>query len=180
MPRGRLLVALFLAAGLGGCGNEPGVYDLPLHEAFTRLATNKLEDFKFKRQCGILVHLSPEPIEDESITWRVFSSGEEVLKFTARLTAISGKKTKVAVEIAKDADGSDAYDGKDDYPRPAFKQPLRPALEEAVAAALEGRPLDESKLIDIPGDNRVCNVQRAGLEAGHRFTIHDEPGTWAR
>jgi hypothetical protein len=176
----RLLAVMIIALGLGGCGNEPGVYDLPLHEAFTRLATNKLEDFSFKHQCGILIHLSPEPIEDESVRWGVFSSGEEVLNFTARLTAVGEKKTRVAVEISKDADGSEAYDGKDDYPRPALKQPLRPALEEAVASALEGRPFDESKLTDVPGDNRVCNIQRAGLEAGHRFTIHDEPGTWAR
>lgn len=180
MRFGHGFAVMFVASSLAGCGNEPGVYDLPLHEAFTRLATNKLEDFSFKRQCGILVHLSPEPIQDESITWRVFSSDEEVLSFTARLTAIGDKKTKVSLDIAKDADGTQAYDGKDFYPRPALKQPLRPALEEAVAAALEGRQFDESRLADIPGDNSVCNVQRAGLEAGHRFTIHDEPGTWSR
>src|SRR5438445_3281944 len=103
MRIGRPFAVMFVVLGLAGCGNEPGVYDLPLHEAFTRLATNKFEDFSFKRQCGILVHLSPEPIQDESITWRVFSSDEEVLTFTARLTAIGDRKAKVSLDIVKDA-----------------------------------------------------------------------------
>ena len=179
MLGGRRLVAIVLAANVSGCGPEAGVYDIPLHEAYERLAHETFDEFKLARQCGILIHISPEPIQDESVTWRVFSSDEEQLSFPARLTAVSDKQTKVIVEVSKDPDGSDAYDGKDDYPRPAFRQPLKPAVEEAIAAKLEGRKFDIEKVSQIPADNSVCNVQRAGLEeTGRPFNIHDKAGEW--
>ena len=181
MLSGRVAALLAVSAALGGCGRDPQVFDLPLHDAFAKLADNRLEDFSLKRQCGILIHLTPDAVPDESVTWRVYSSGEKVASFTARLTRVSASKTRVVVDVAKDADGSDAYDGKDDYPRPAFQQPLRPAVQEAIAAVLENRPFDEARLNDIPGDNRVCEIQRAGLESGAvRFTIDDEPGSAAQ
>jgi len=175
----RLLCVALVASALSGCGNGPGTYDLPLHEAYERLATQTFEDFKMARQCGTLVYIQPEPILDESVTWLVTSGGEEQTTFTARLSAVGDKKTKVTVEISKDPDGSDKYDGKDFYPHPAFKQPLKPAVEEAIAAVLEGRPLDTQKLADLQGDNSVCNVQRGGLEStGRAFSVHDKAGEW--
>lgn len=177
----RVAALLAVGAALGGCSRDPQVFDLPLHDAFQKLAETKLEDFSLKRQCGILIHLSPDAVQDESVTWHVMSSGEEVASFTAKLSAVSAGKTRIVVDVSKDSDGSDAYDGKDYYPRPAFQQPLRPAAQEAIAAVLENRSFDESKLTDVPGDNRVCGIQRAGLESGaFRFSIHDEPGSSSR
>ena len=86
---GRRLLAGLVTLVLAGCRNPPDVYDVPLHEAFERLAHNTLDDFRFHRQCGILVHISPEPIQDESVTWRVFSSDEEQVSFTAKLSQVS-------------------------------------------------------------------------------------------
>ena len=175
----RLLCVALMASALSGCGSGPGTYDLPLHEAFERLANQTFDDFKMARQCGTLIYIQPQPIPDESVTWLVTSGGEQQATFTARLSAVGDKKTKVIVEVSKDPDGSDAYDGKDDYPRPAFKQPLKPAVEEAIAAGLEGRPFDPQKLADLQGDNSVCNVQRAGLEStGRAFSVHDKAGEW--
>ena len=166
---------------LAGCtpASEPGVYDIALHEAYTRLAQNKLEDFKFKRQCGILIHFRPESILDKSVTWRVYSSGPEMLVFTANLTSVGERSTRVDVSISKEPDGSEAYDGTDVYPRPALIQPVRPAVEEAIAAVLEEREFDAQR-VPRSGDNSVCQVQRAGLEHGHRFSVDDESGTWDR
>ena len=105
------------------------MYPLALHDVFLKLAENKLEDFKFKRQCGILIHFRPEAIADKSITWRVYSSGREMLSFTANLTPVDETSTKVEVEVSKDPDGTEAYAGGDFYKRPALLQQLLPAPE---------------------------------------------------
>lgn len=179
MSTARLAAIAAMAALASGCGRAPGVYDLTVHDAYARLAQNALEDFVFKRQCGILVHLVPEGVPDQQVTWRVYSSGEELLDFTARLSPVGGKQTRVAIDIAKDADGTEAYNGNKFYPHPAFHQPLRPALEAAIGAILDGKPFD---VMEVPrgGDNEsVCNVQRAGLEeTGRAFNINDKPGEW--
>ena len=163
-----------MAACLSACGPAPGVYDVGLHEAYTRLADNKLEDFKFARQCGILIHLVPTSVPDQHVTWRVFSSGVALLDFTVRLTAVDEDSTKVDIEVSKDPDGNEAYSGGVFYPRPAFHQPLRPAVEEAIASALQDRPFDIGRVPAAAEPDSVCNVQRAGLESGRVFTVNDD------
>ena len=169
----RLVAVLLLAACAAGCSREPGVYPVALHDAFQKLAENKLEDFKFKRQCGILIHFRPDSILDKSVTWRVYSSGTELFSFTANLTPVGDSKTKVSVEVSKDPDGTDVYAGTDFYPRPALMQPLKPAVEEAIAADLEGRAFDPQRVPKPPEKDSVCLIQRGGLEHGHGFSVED-------
>lgn len=176
MLKTRVVAVLLAAAVLPSCGG-PGVYDLSQQEAYSRLVDNKLEDFAFSQQCGILIHLMPQGNPYQSVTWTVYSTGANMVSFTAHLTPKGEHKTKVDIEVSKDPDGTEAYSGHNDYPRPAFRQPLRPAVEEAVAAALEGRKFDPSHFERTNEGNSVCNVQRAGLESGRRFSVNDEPGT---
>ena len=178
MSGARWALSIAAFAALCGCApaREPGVYDLELHEAYSRLAENRLEDFRFKRQCGILIHFVPETILDKSVTWRVYSSGRELLSFTANLAAEGERKTRVGIHISKDADGDELYSGKRTYQRPALRQPLRPAVEEAIGAVLEGRPFDVSR-VPRPTNDTICSLQRSRLEMGHRLSIDDEPGT---
>jgi hypothetical protein len=174
--RGRRLVAvLLMVAGLAGCsGSEPGVYPLAVHDVFQKLAENKLDDFKMKRQCGILIHFRPESIVDKSVTWRVYSSGRELLSFTANLTPVGQDKTKVDVEVSNDPDGTDAYAGGDFYPRPALLQPLKPAVAEAIAAELEGRAFDPQRVPKPAERDRVCQIQKARLQSsGKPFSVDD-------
>src|SRR5215212_5159439 len=116
MIRLNSLAALALAAALSGCGNGPGVYDLSVHDAYEKLYYSKLEDFAFDQQCGILIHLQPEGVPDQSVTWYVYSSGVAMLNFTAKLTPVGDKQTKVDIEISKDPDGTEAYSGGKTYP----------------------------------------------------------------
>jgi hypothetical protein len=111
---------------------------------------------------------------DRSVTWRVYSSGREMVNFTATLTPLGAGRTRAEVSIGRNASGREAYDGSLFYTRPAFNQPLRPAVEEQVAALLEGRSFDVSR---VPrGTDSVCDVQRAGLEEGsERFSVTDRP-----
>lgn len=113
------------------------------------------------------------------ITWRVTSGGREMLSFTALLTPVDAAHTRVDVAVSKDKDGKEAYGGQQFYPRPAVRQPVRPAIEEQVAALLEARAFDPEKAA-ASGDNQVCNVQRAGLEEGIAFRADDIPGMDSR
>jgi hypothetical protein len=168
-----LLAALLL---LAGCGNAPGVYDIPVHEAYQRLATNALKDLRANEQCGILIQFVPVGVPDQSVTWAVASEGDELFRFTANLLPV-GNKTKVQLEISRDPynpQDHEAYDGSQFYRRPAMESPARPRIQEAIAAILEGRPYDLGHVQDA-GRSDVCGVQRGKIESGHgAFSIHDD------
>ena len=52
-------------------------------------------------------------------------------------------------------------------------QPLKPAVEEAIAAELEGRDFDPQRVPKPPEKDSVCLIQRGGLEHGHGFSVED-------
>ena len=167
-------IILMLAAGsLAGCQQPrpPGVYDVSVADAYQRLAANALPDMVFSKQCGILIHVIPEGVPNQQVTWRVYSSDQEVVQFTAVLTPLGDKQTKVDITLPAAPDGGEVYDGSKFYTRPAFQQPLRPAVAEQVAAILEGRKFDVSRV--GPGTDRVCMIQRGGLETGEQFSVND-------
>jgi hypothetical protein len=164
----RMMAKRFLLAGAclaaAACGSEPGVYDLPRQEVYDRLASNPLDALKFRRACGILIHLLPSARNGDEIDWRVTHNGHTKVQFSIRLEELSPEQTRVSVSVdSKDADGSEAYDGDYFTPYPAFQQPLRPAIEEAIAATLEGREFDPSRAPHSRDDD-VCDVQRATLQ----------------
>lgn len=178
MTRCSSIVILMAVLGLAGCEKKParppGVYDITVAEAYQRLSADKLADMVFSKQCGILIHVEPEGVPNRYVTWRVRSSGQEVVWFRANLTPVSETQTKVDIEIPPDPTGGEVYDGQKFYRRPAFNQPLRPAVTEQVAAILEGRKFDVSHV--GPGTDTVCNTQRGGLESGMHFAVDDPPG----
>lgn len=177
------LAAAVIATGtlvLAGCKEErqPGVFDLGIEEVYRQLASNKLTDLVARRQCGILVHVQPVGYAGKQVNWRVTSSGQTVVEFFVALTPINDRQTKVEVRMPRASSGGEVYDGSQTYRRPAFNQPLRPAVEEQVAAILEGRAYDVKR---VPvGRDTVCNVQRGGLESGTVFRVDDKPGTARR
>lgn len=176
MDRRTFALLAIVGLTLANCKEErqPGVYDLSVAEVYRRLATSSLKDLVYRRQCGILIHVTPQGTPDKHITWRVRSSGRQVAEFTAILTPINDRQTKIEVRIPRDSNGNEAYDGSQFYTRPAFNQPLRPAVEEQIAALLEDRAYDVKRV--GPGKDRVCLVQRGGLESGRVFRVDDLPG----
>lgn len=173
----RFLIVFALSAALAGCGGpESGVYEINAHDAYQRLIGSELPELVMARQCGILIHPRAEGMVDRSVTWRVYSSGREMVNFTATLTPLDAGRTRVEISIGRNIHGQEAYDGNLFYTRPAFNQPLRPAVEEQVAALLEGRSFDVSR---VPrGTDSVCDVQRAGLEEGtEHFSVTDRPAS---
>jgi hypothetical protein len=165
---------------VSACNEAPkGHYPLTVQEARARLAANSFIEFRSDRQCGVLIHIVQSARSERSITWTVSSSGLSQLSFTAVLTPVDARYTKVDVTMVPELGGREPYDGTQFYPRPAVRQPVRPAIEEQVAAALETRPYDPKRLPQAKKDS-VCVVQRAGLESGFRFSVNDEPGEFSR
>jgi hypothetical protein len=181
---------------------SPGHYALNADKAYENLIKSELPDLILNRQCGILIHAKVEGQPGKSVTWRITSNyrtkpgTKEVVNFTATLTPVVQNRTKIDISISKEQNGREAYDGTQFYPRPAFRQPIRPAIEEQILALLEGRKYDPKKVDDnidefeltfgakrndaadiLRDANDICNIQRAGLEGGENiFSIDDLPG----
>lgn len=165
------LMAACLA--VGACSRPPLTYDLSPQEAYARLERADIAGFRFARQCGILIHLTAQKEPGAAITWHVTSSGRPVARFTVRLEPAAGG-TRAVIAIPAAPDGGEIYDGNKTYPRPALNQPLRPAIAELVEAAMARRAYDGTRL---GRTDRVCSIQRAGLESGIRFSVDDDPGS---
>jgi hypothetical protein len=157
----------------------PGQYKIGLHDAYERLASADFDDFKLERQCGIRIQIASEGVPDSSVTWRVTSSGRRMLSFTATLTPVDYKTTKVEIFIPRDAHDREAYDGTQQYPRPAVNQPVRPAIEEKIDSLLAGGPYDAKRMAAEYSGDSICTLQRNGREIGLCFTVNDKPGTSA-
>src|SRR5258708_32012267 len=164
-------------ATLSACSDPPGQYKLGLHDAYERLAKGDFNDFKIERHCGILINIASQLQPQRAVTWHVTSSGRRMLSFTAVLTPVNDKITKVEVSISHEANGRAAYDGTQGYPRPALNQPVRPAIEEKIASLLIGRPYEAMRMFKEYSSDSICSLQRHGLETGYCFTVDDKLGT---
>jgi hypothetical protein len=171
--------AFALLMGCGG-GLPAGTYEVPVEVAYQRLIAGDMDDFRIARQCGILIHFDVEKELNKQVRWIVRSSGMQVAQFTVRLIPVDAQTTRFEIDVPAAPEGGEIYDGTKFYPRPALHQPLRPAIQELIAARIEQRPYDPMGLPSTDSDS-VCDVQRAGLESGHYvWGVNDRPGMDAR
>lgn len=165
-----------LAGGLAiaGCSNapEPAGYPISVDEAYARLKASDLSDLLYHRRCGVPIKGASGGVPGKEVYWQVMSGGEERLRFTVTLTPVDAQHTKARVTIAAREHDGEGYDGSHHYKRPVLEQPIRPAVEEQVAAILESRDYDKERA--GRGDDSVCDVQRAGSESGSaRFSVNE-------
>lgn len=177
------MAATAILQGCGGEDKQVGLYALPLDDAFARLENADIDAFRRARQCGLLIRFEDEPSGQYGITWKVTSSGQPVARFTVTLAA-EEQGTRATITLPPGRSGGEIYDGNQHYTRPALHQPLRPAVQELVDAAMEGRDYDVSRLRGLltaeqKANDDICSLQRAGLEHGHRFAVDDSPGMTA-
>ena len=162
MPRisslitGITLCALLAACGGGGAGQ---VYPLAPDEAASRL--HNLDDTGFieARRCAVPIALSAQTLDPATIKWSISADGTEAAAFSLKIEPADNGATRVIIALPKDPAGGEIYDGNQHYEHPVVQQPLRPALEELVAAALEGRKFDPTKVKGGNADD-VCALQR--------------------
>ncbi len=175
--RSVVLASLVLTAP--GCSSKPPepAYDLPVHELYQRLQKADLDGFKLARQCGLLIHFGLHYVDDQEIGWRVTSSGREMVTFKIILTPDGPGRTRTRIEVSADPKGGEKYDGDYFEMHPALHQPLRPAVQELINAAVEKRPYNVWKIPEpINTNDDVCSVQRGSLEQGTPFHVDDKPG----
>ena len=181
-----MAVAFSLAVMLCACkpaavAPTPGFYALPLEVAMDRLRHADIEGFRNARQCGLLIHFHATETAGTAIAWDVESNGMPMLSFTVQL-ASSGTGTQSTIVVPPGRDGKgEEYDGKQSYPQPAVMQPLRPAVQELVDAAMEQRAYDWHRLpppLNIGPDNTegICSSEKQNLEAGGATYDVNDPG----
>jgi hypothetical protein len=178
-------VGIIILLAASSCALREHEYKLPITEVYQRLVASELQDMVKERICGVDVNIVVEgQPENSAVVWRVMSSGDEQLRFTARLTPISDNVTKVEIDIWNKKDGAAAYDGTKVYKRPVLEQPVRLGIEEQVDSILKGRPYAGSRkpyegppgtFGTPPITDSVCKVQAAGREEGvTKFTTRDD------
>ena len=172
-----LFRALPLALLLSACtAAVPEGYPVSQQVAFDRLVESELSGLIERRSCGVelSVDTDAQPANGK-IVWRV-RSGEKMLMLTAMLTPVGTDRTKIAVSAWNEEDGGNAYNGTKLYPRPLLNQPVRPNLDEQVAALMEGRPYDIYKVKGGVRNDGVCIMQKEGRKRGTKFAVDDIPG----
>jgi hypothetical protein len=163
--------ALALAACSSAESELPrGHYPVAKEDALQKLLAAPTLEFKLARHCGVLIHLIPRRSGDV-VRWSVYSSNRETFYFEAKVVSTSEKSSRVEIAVGpKEANGREAYDGTQDYYRPAMQQPIRPGIEEFIDSTMKNRPYVAEGL---PFKDGVCSVQRGGLESGTLFTVDD-------
>ncbi|MDE2302638.1 MAG: hypothetical protein KGK11_08780 [Sphingomonadales bacterium] len=152
---------LLAVALLAGCTTAPDddLFQLPLGDAFMRLQMADLAGFKAVESCGAPLSIATDPIAPDRIRWRLASGISDVATVTVQLTAEGDDATRVAIDIPPTAQQQPFVVRGIALPRPVVQQPLRPAVQELVAAALQQRPFDPSHLPQ--GGDDACAQQRA-------------------
>jgi hypothetical protein len=157
-----------------------GQYAIPYEEARARLEKADIVGFRNGRECGFLIHFIPTRPDAQSIGWLVTSNDRAILRFHVSLSPTeSGVQATIFVQAAPN--GGEMYDGEQSYDYPILMQPLRPALQELVDAAMEKRPFDWHRLPDPlsigPNDTLSnCVNSAASLQRGVPWSMNDPPG----
>lgn len=165
-----------LAGGLAvaGCSNAPAPAGHPItvDQAYERLKTADLTDFLYHQRCGVPIKAQTGGSPGREVYWQVLSGGEERLRFTIALTPVDAGRTQAVITQikAREHDG-EGYDGNGKYKRPVLDQPIRQAVDEQIAAALEGRAYDKERA--GRGRDGVCGIQRSGSTGSARYSVND-------
>jgi hypothetical protein len=168
------------ALAVAGCNQSQKTYPVSVAEGLARLDKADVIGFRNARQCGLLIHFEKLLPDGNSVTWRVRSKQQLVASFTVSLSQ-AGNGTQATIVVPKAADGGEIYDGKQHYSHPALMQPLRPAVQEMVDAAMEKRPFDWHRLPDPlnVGPNATltnCGMGQATLARGIPVELSDPEG----
>jgi hypothetical protein len=169
-----------VALAVAGCKPSQKTYPVSLAEGLARLDKADVIGFRNARQCGLLIHFKKSGPVDNSVTWQVQSKGHLVASFSVSLI-LTGNGTQATIVVPKAADGGEIYDGKQHYSHPALMQPLRPAVQELIDAAMEKRPFDWHRLpapINV-GPNETmtnCGMGQESLQRGIPVELSDPEG----
>ncbi len=169
-----------VALVVAGCKPSQKTYPVSLAEGLARLANADVIGFRNARQCGLLIHIDKLLPVDDLVTWQVRSKRRLVASFSVSLSQTENG-TQATIVVPKADDGGEIYDGKQHYSHPALMQPLRPAVQELIDAAMEQRPFDWHRLPDPlnagPNDSlNNCGMGQQSLARGIPVELNDPEG----
>ena len=168
------------ALAVAGCEPSQKTYPVSLAEGLARLDKADVIGFRNARQCGLLIHFLKLRPDGNLVAWQVRSKNQVVASFSVSLSQ-TGNGTQATIVVPKAADGGEIYDGKQHYSHPALMQPLRPAVQEMIDAAMEKRPFDWHRLpapINV-GPNETmtnCGMGQESLQRGIPVELSDPEG----
>jgi hypothetical protein len=176
------IASAFVGVALAVAGCKPSVktYPVSLAEGLARLDKADVIGFRNARQCGLLIHFLKLRPDGNVVGWQVRSKNQVVASFSVSLSQTENG-TQATIVVPKAADGGEIYDGKQHYSHPALMQPLHPAVEEMIDAAMEQRPFDWHRLPDPlnigPNDSLTnCGMGRESLQRGIPVELSDPEG----
>ena len=169
-----------VALAVAGCKPSQKTYPVSLAEGLARLDKADVIGFRNARQCGLLIHFEKRLPVGDVVTWHVRSKQQLLASFSVSLSQ-AGNGTQATIVVPKAADGGEIYDGKQHYSHPALMQPLRPAVQEMIDAAMEKRPFDWHRLPDPlsvgPNDSLTnCGMGHESLQRGIPVELSDPAG----
>lgn len=159
---------------LAGCarGEELQTFELRPAEAFDRLRAADIIGFRNASKCGMLIHVTAHEQGREAIRFNATTGNYRVAQFTVRLIP-DGAGTAARIEVSRDPDGGEAYDGSREYSHPALTQPIRPLIRELVDAALNKRVYDVHRIPDPEVPDVLCGSLATNAAAGYTYSIDD-------
>ena len=163
---GPLCVMSLVAACSSGAGK---IYPISPEDAASRLHNLDDSGFIAERRCSVPISMTAESIDPMTIKWTITAEGAEAVIFSVKVEPAENGQSRVIVALPRDPSGGEVYDGNKHLERPIVQRPLRPAVEELAAAAIEGRKFDPARVAGGNADE-VCVMQRQTSGSGHILT----------
>lgn len=149
----------FIAASMlfvAGCNQQPGIlYPQPIDEARRILIGTELSPMVF----GSLPSLSSgRAVGTSDVVWIVRAGNAEAFRFIATLRDAGENATRIQVQIKGVTGGPFGNVEQKLAERSTIKKFYLAAMEEQVAAALEGRAYDMARIYPALGVAAVANM----------------------
>ena len=137
-----ILFALFVAFLVGAYSRDSNaVYPVPLDRARQILSKTDLPPIFGSYAPGIEILNRPT-----EISWIVRDDGSEFMRFVATLSSAGEGRTRVGLELKGVKSGRAGNVDQRFAENPSLKNVYVEAMAERIASAMEGRPLDMTKV----------------------------------
>ena len=136
-----IIFALFLAFLVGAFRDSTGVYPVPLDRARQILSKTDLPPIFGSNTPGIEILNRPS-----EVSWIVRDNGSEFMRFVAKLSDAGEGRTRVGLELKGVKSGPAGNVEQRFAENPSLKNVYVEAMAERIASAMEGRPLDMTKV----------------------------------
>ncbi len=158
-----ILFALLPAILVAACSEDRGVvYPVSLDRARQILSKTDLPPVFGSNAPSVQIRTRPA-----EVTWVVGNHGSELMRYIATLSEAGEGRTRVGLEL-KGAKGGLAGDVEQRFTEnPSARNLYLVAMKERIASAIEGRPLDMTKIYPALGAAAFANMgnMRKSLDA---------------